>query len=374
MYMMKLSCPSFKAIFIISFSLIFNIHAFSQDWTPVFVDRDEEFTNYWEVPYSLATDNEDLFVSIAPIMSNRRLVVKKFDQTSSKWINLGGSSISDGEVIFSYLTFNKGTPYVIYGDAANEQKVTVKFLDKKTKSWITLGNPSFAEGGSALKLVFDNKDIFALVDGLLTKFNPQKNIWEDQGEKFTGAGCSVKGICYGYFNKTHYIAAQTGCNLETEVRKMDTGSGKWVRLGKWYASEGMSNQLSSTMIDSIPYIFFEDFSFAGKGTVRKYRTDGSGWENVGKRGFSSGIAFYNSITVRNNVLYAAYWEGGQNGRLTVRKFDTLNNTWIYVGRRNVSDSKIVNPAQMVFIGNMMYISYFEKSSKAIFNLKKIELK
>jgi uncharacterized repeat protein (TIGR03803 family) len=211
------------------------------------------------------------------------IVVKKYDSGLGSWITLGTEAFSDGAVAYTKIVIDKnGVPYVSYQDIANGNRATVKRYNELSGNWEDVGTTGFTNGSAAfidIKIDFDNNPHIAFADGdqgdraSAMKFDG--STWNYSGSAgFSGGGTTSEiSLELDYQNKPHVLFID---NTQPTLMRLDN-SDNWVNVANQAFTSSSASHISLHMTPSgMAEVAFRDNSLGGRlSTMYSYE-----WENV----------------------------------------------------------------------------------------------
>ena len=268
-----------------------------------------------------------------------KAVVRKYDPINNVWQTIGAHGFSDG--VANYLTMDisaDNTLYVAYSDYPNWEKTTVKKFDITTSAWVNVGPKAFSESGQYNYLRIDSSGVLHIthagtgaVRAKVVKFNTTSSTWESIGPA-TRPGVSQTGgsypkLAFGGPTNIPYVVYRDKSVIGSLTVKKFNGT-LWQPVGVQGITGTIVDKFSiATHSDGTPYVGFKDTGSSKRLSVKKF--DGSTWVNVGPVGFSTNSVEDLDIAFdSNNVLYTAYIDAS---KVSAKKFNSVNNTWVNVG-------------------------------------------
>jgi formylglycine-generating enzyme required for sulfatase activity len=285
------------------------------------------------------------------------------------WEYVGAPGFTAGLANCVSLSISNGTPYVGYVDASNQ--IIVKKYSGTV--WQSIGGTAGPTAGAYWTSLFvENGVPFIAHEGVsgyqatLLKFNG--TVWETLGNFGSTAGYDYSSIYVD--NGIPYIAfVNSGSGSSVSVMKYQSGT--WHNVGApGFASVELNswNCISLKISNGIPFIAVRDYSKGNKVTVMKF--NGSAWVNVGSPGFSSDRADFISLDVINSIPYVAYEDFYSNlQKVSVMKFD--GSSWNYLGTQSFSDGSGAYTSLSVSSGTP-YVAYTDFGNGTKVTVKKFQ--
>ena len=203
------------------------------------------------------------------------------------WVNLGSADFSAGQATDESLAiYNASAVYLGFADYTNGDKATV--MEYTGSSWSVVGSAGFSTEVQNLSLSVDPS---------------------------TG---------------TPYLAYEDDNSALGYV--YEDVSSTWTELGGTAFSSAGAGWPSLLIINSTPYVAFEDYNDINHGASVKAYSSGS-WSNVGTAGFTGVTSAFTSLAAYSNNLYVAYEYGtsGGAGVMECASCLTTGSTWSALG-------------------------------------------
>ena len=284
---------------------------------------------------SLVFNGSTPYLAFGDVANDGKASVVKFNGPS--WVNVGPAGFSDGLAFYTSLAIDNGTPYVAFSDMAHGEKLSVMKFDGV--NWVNVGAAGFSNGRAwTISLAFDGGTPYVAFGDVdlgrrvsVMKFNGTN--WVNVGPAGISQS-SADSISLVFNNGTPYVAySHPSNNGRPSVIKFDGTS--WVNVGPANFSAGQANGVSLAFEDSTPYVVFQDAPNGYKASVMRF--DGTGWVNVGAAGFSGGAVSDTSIAIHNGTPYVAFADESDGWKTSVMKFDGTG--WVNVGAAGFSSGE-----------------------------------
>ena len=279
--------------------------------------------------------------------------------TFAQWQNEGNAAFSPGQVSYTDLKFNGGSPFVAYRDAANANRASLMQYDGST--WNNVGIPGFSAGGATYtSLAFYNTFAHvAYVDGANSNRVSVKAFdgasWQDVGiPGFSGMNCAYVNL--EFIGSTPYVAFQDGGN-GSRVTVMSLQTGVWTNVGLPGFSSGVASDISLTVLGGVPYVGFIDASFSNEASVMYY--NGTSWVYLGAQGFTSGGIGEIVIDTDGTDIYAAVQDLSTGQEASLFRFDGTN--WVAVGPQGFSPAGVAE-IDLAFDAGEPYLAFQDASN------------
>ncbi len=288
---------------------------------------------------------------------------------AQSWETIGAPGISSGDVSFTSIAVENGTPYVAYRDGANNYKATVKKFNGV--NWVTVGQAGFTSPNIGVpSLAVYNGTPYVAYQGnffddgqkaMVKKFDGTS--WVDVGSTAASSG-NASMVTVAIDNGTIYVAFEDYSNSQKATVKKLNGN-IWEDVGL-PVSTGVGDYPIIAINNGIPYIAFSDESNGGKAVVKKF--NGTTWETVGNSGFSAGDLYWCSLAFDNTTPYLAYVDAANGNKATVMKFNGI--VWENVGPSGFSTNLATYPDLVINNGipSISYIDAIDDPFNTVFTL------
>ncbi|MEI6079042.1 MAG: hypothetical protein WCQ53_00190 [bacterium] len=324
-------------------------------WTPVGVEGISAGSSEYT---SLALDSSNVpYVVFQDAANDNKATVMKFNGAS--WEPVGSSGFSAGQIAETAIAFDrKNVLYVAYIDSFNAGRVTAMKFDGS--SWVPVGVPGFTSQATNVNMAIDSNNVPYVVykDGWN---NNQATVMKFNGDNWTLVGIAASaGVATNYpsiaidSNNVPYVAysdwSQGG---RITVKRFDGNS--WAIVGWTGISTGQGDFVSLALdSNNLPYVAYLDIGYNSSSSVMKF--DGNNWGYVGSQGFSGNWANWTSLALDSNgVPYLAFMDGANNYGATGMKFD--GSSWIALGTRGFSVGQAVYTSLRMSSNDDPYIAY-----------------
>ncbi|MFC5283634.1 T9SS type A sorting domain-containing protein [Pedobacter alpinus] len=343
---------------------------------------------------------------------SNKATVQQFNNTSSTWDTVGTAGFSAGAATEISLTIINNTPYIAYVDGGNSNQATVQKYNSTTTSWELVGTAGFSTEGTSIsfiKIISDgtnpyvayinnnSKPIIRKFDGTtwqtltsidsqndffsygidlafadntvyvlysdnfystgnatVKKYNSSLNQWQVVGtEGFSASDVSDLNLAFN--GGTPYVAYSEidgGYFPRATVQKFDGTSWGLVGPAKITPENFYATDLSLGIVDNVPYIAYEDYSYESKLAVQKFNS--TSWEYVGSRPLSQDAQFLSIGLAADATPYAAFSGYENDNKTTIKKFN--GTKWEVVGTTEFSPLDAGRP-QIAFNGNVPYVAF-----------------
>ncbi|MCC6323455.1 hypothetical protein IT400_01540 [Candidatus Nomurabacteria bacterium] len=243
-------------------------------------------TNY----LSFGIDSKDrLYVAIQDRSQFNNVTVWMYDTTtiSPKWVIVGGPGFSGrGGSAYPSIAFDSNdVPYIGYLDV--DGRSTVKKYDISTSKWLDVGVPSFSQYGVfEINIALDFTDTPYIY---FTDSNNKPNVMKFDGIAWNYVGSPSFSLGYTMSpsfvidsqNNLYVGYTDGGSRFQATVMKYDPSSKSWTALGLPGFTPGPDTVgRTSVAVDDIGevYVSFQDNSVNRKLSVMKYENDGKSCE------------------------------------------------------------------------------------------------
>ena len=246
------------------------------------------------------------------------------------WEDVGGATISDAEVSYSYsLQFSNGVPYITFRDNTD----TVRILKYDGTEWQEIW--SYGGTSQISMYVYNGIPYVACITGGTLKV---MKIEDGTATELEGAGSlsnSYRITAIYVYNGDPYVAYSSGNYGYVSLIKY-TG-GQWSSVGDQDFSSmcgnssGHADSLNLIVDNDISYVSFVGYSGA---PIFVMKHDSAGWEIAGGGATGSGIS--NSLFLDGDTLYIAFPDLQSGEHVSVMRFNDISNTWEAIGSRGFS--------------------------------------
>ncbi|GEM_PF-1342488 len=252
--------------------------------------------------------------------------VMEVNGTSSTYI--GNQWFSAGDTYHTWIDINSsGEPWVVYQDAANNNKLSVMRYEN---AWLNVGPAGFTNGWSfnpVIKFNIYDTAYVAFRDGSqngkasVMKFNG--TAWEYVGMPGISNGdADSLSLAFSPDNLPCVSFCASGDNWKASVMKFDGTS--WVYIGNEGFTSGAAGwtNLGFNVMGS-PVIAFQDGGHGNKASVMEYL--GGNWIYIGAPGFSPGSVTWVSMAVSriNGRYFVAFSDGANTNKVTVMEYNDI---------------------------------------------------
>ena len=294
------------------------------------------------------------------LFTSQGLCVSKFN--GSDWESVGVPDFAFPERFSESIVFDKNnTPYVAFGDGANDNYLTVMKFDGS--SWVSVGSfGSMLPSGK----VWETTSLAADNNGnLYLSYNDLVSL-AYYILKYDGSAWQIiytSGTFYSLINHDALLIDKLG-NLNALIPDLNTNNlsvlryinNTWEPVGPQnFSGDNTSNAILAQDPSGTRYVAFTDHSNGDKATVMKF--NGSTWETVGTAGFSTGATYQLRMHIAGDGTPYVMPGYDYNSTIGTKKFDGVS--WVNVANTapynsNAYDFAIDNQNVPYFINSEFY--------------------
>ncbi|GEM_PF-7092747 len=293
------------------------------------------YTSY----FALALDHQ-FTPYIAYRNANNKAALQKFNGAVWEDIGIAGEfyHAGKGEVSLAHHQTN-GTPYTLFGSAADDGKATVYKLST-ANVWNKVGTAaSTGRIAAPAMIISSGTPIIAYTDDafesriVVKRYHSATSVWENIGNSGLGAVNAKNILLAEDKNGMLYLSYQTP---ENSASLMRFNGNSWENLGN--IPGNVSNFSMALSVNNTPYIAYQTSGQDGTIVVMKYNSDSNMknntfWEKVGNLesdGFETGSIHLIFDKAGNPIV--AYTNKKVNRQAVVKRF--YGNEWQSLGEAN----------------------------------------
>jgi hypothetical protein len=313
-----------------------------------------------------AIDLSKLQIVFRDINNDGKATVKIFNKNSETWEIIGSEGFSDGKIDNPRIINDaSGNTIVAYQDDSLENRIVVKKYNQTTETWTDLGNGPVSsafphdfdiEIGPDNQLYIAYYQLWGARESRTISYSESDNDWYDIGENIAEGttlylDLEIDSDC------TLYVVYQDESQGKKATLKTYE-NGTWALKGNPGFTSGVASHLDLEINDlGQIFLLFQDGDNFQKSSV--CRLNGNAWDMIGNTGFSENSIDQTDFIIDQNGYFYAMYRDCKTFETFVSTYDKTNDNWKLVGTGNIG-YRATLPAIEFDTDGQMYAAFVDQ--------------